>query len=247
MSTIEIPYALSQLNTFTFKEINTFDAIAIGRIVSELHSIHTTPMQEKVDIPSQLKQKRLEILQQAPKMSAKYFEVKNKLDRLMATNRKIFDKDIELSDEDNSIKLSWILFGTSRQEQLDKHREKYHHIYAQKYQLEKEMRSYAPYIPQYINATIDRELNNLSTRLEQHNVNIFEDYRENQQRKHSACKQRLSTICNSIHLYDGLVSALRIDSTGNICTLSCSWRSLYDGQRKYVKKTLFNTPCQIIR
>lgn len=247
MSTIEIPYALSQLNTFTFKEINTFDAMAISRIVSELHSIHTATTQEKIDIPSQIKQKRLEILKQAPQMSARYFEAKNKLDTLLATNRKIFDKDIELSDEDGPDKLSWILFGTSRQEQLHKHREKYHHIYAQKYKLEEEMRVYAPYIPQHINATIDREIKNLNTRLEQYNMNIFENYMENQQRKHSACKQRLSTIYNSIHLYDGLVSALRIDSTQNICTISCSWRSLYDGHRESIKKNLFNTPCQIIR
>ena len=35
ISTIERPYALSQLNTFTFKEINTFDVMAIRKDIKK--------------------------------------------------------------------------------------------------------------------------------------------------------------------------------------------------------------------
>ena len=205
MSTVYIPYALGRHICGVFKEINFDTYHEIKCAIYDMRQLCAQKYSGNINIDKAVSDLRKELRQKHPKKAIEYINAKRKLEAFCSENSSILYRGEQLENDEHT-RLSWILFGNTREQELSKHHNKYKHIYEQLFVLQQNVYTLEPFSVENIEDTIYDQTQALRRSLENENEAKLERWNK----KHYQERKRLQAILNKARNFETLISNLSI-------------------------------------
>lgn len=247
MSVISIPYALANNNMTQFKEISYADYQLIVRALDKIISI-TKEKYYSCDHPAgSAAIKSDQLKNEYSKYSRQYTVALDKLNAFKKQYRKILQKEELLEDEEYPMPFSSIFTNVTREQLVQKHRDKHKDIYNQLRTLRAEELRLRPYAPENVEHTIAVEASSLKLRLEYESQRKEEKWDKDKQTRLYEQHQILTPFRSG---YKYVIKNLKITATPPTYDISCTRRTLgniFKNDTEDCTQTLINPSLQIQR
>ncbi len=242
MSEIVIPYAFADASMSVFKQVNYDVFTSLKKCKSDIADLLNNQMKQVFDVDAAVREKEQEIRQKAVGADKCYNEALERYEEFRRKHWKVFDEKEQLEDRYAPNRLSWIIFGRTREEVLKQHMKKYSEIFKKSQQLYQEIKLYEPYIRLNLKQTIMKETESVRAKLENNIYKQRQLWFESRDNKLRALRQQAAPYSQFMYF----VTDLHVDMDSDRCIISC--RREYFGNLNggnIFKQTLINKQIQI--
>jgi len=244
MPDIYVPYSLARQDMLSFKEI---DCTLFLQLQSAMHALADLDRERAPSFESLYNEaayRCVNISKRANKYAKRYEFAARAYEEFKKMHAKILLKGEMISDPDCTPKLSWILFNIDREKAFARHQKRYKDIYQRLSELSQEVQKYVLYSPERKLDTITEE----SYRQKQYCQSWAENQIEARDKAHHKKRSVLLANLSVARYFLYLIRDLRIETNGNICTISGE-KDLLRGSKGFTKfnQTLINKSITLSR
>lgn len=247
MSVILIPYALANGNMTQFKEISYADYQLIVRALDKIISI-TKEKYHSCDHPTgSAAIKSDQLKKEYSKYTRQYTVALEKMNAFKKQHRNILQKEELLEDEEYPMPFSSIFTNVTREQLVQKHRNKHKDIYDKLRTLRATELRLRPYAPENVEHTIAVEVSNLKSRLEYESQKKEEKWDKDKQTRLYEQHQILAPFRSG---YTYVITNLKITANPPTYDIYCTRRTLgniFKNDTENCAQTLINPSLQIQR
>lgn len=243
MSYIFMPYALGNFRLYSFKEITLSEYVKYEHAIHNMKQIYDEQFRDELSEVHAAIEVEIDLYDKHKKLGPKYIKAKQQLEEFKKANYLILCKGEELQDSDCPMRLSWILFGGSREEALKQHMSKYKNIYDRLKSLQKQVYELEPYSDSNINETISRAKWAAEESAKYANAKNREKWEADRNNR----IQKELAILSDVRAFGFIVKQLSINTYQSTSNVSCQRQSIHGYAPEQVKETLINQKIQIIR
>lgn len=241
MHTIKVPYCAGNFSKLSFKEISPND---YNRFISAIEKMKLI-RQEKFYSSDYVNSGQITATyqEQHRQLAPRYDYAVKRLAEIKKQHRKVLARTKELEDSDFSIPLSWIIFGITRYDALEKHKKKHAHIYNEMERLWDIIKKSEPYSSENIQQTIKEAIKSAESKKKYENEIKRRDWERKQEKKRSEQQAILRELLGYTHI----IKDFTITTEGTVCKIKGILVSVYDGATENLNQTLFNKSISITR